>query len=325
MGSENHAFTGIFVCSLSSLQNIIASLLDNEKSDLGSIAFYLYKNFNASFVYCDWRDLGHRATYSISRSAHLVSRSFNSLRYCDIENTITKTSTDIGRIRSEINYIVNIDRRLSMYFPRIFEYSSDHFKMEYIPYLSLAEWFLHWDAGENAWIIIFDKIDNFLLTSKSISKPIFSDMKWLYSQKLRERISMLFEQTNFNWKKLFNSRLTVNNIHLQSAGDFYENLLSRLEDFEFNQRLYITHGDLCFNNVLADPIHHLIKLIDPRGEVPNANQNMEVGYGDFRYDIAKLAHSGIYLLDCVVLKLYRFSQKDQNSFRLKIFAPKFGP
>ena len=189
-------------CRFDSLEIIIGSLNNQEKSDLGSIAYYLYKNFNANFVYCDWWDLGHRATYSISRSAHLVSRSFNSLRYCDIENTIIKTSTDVGRIKSEINYLINIDSRLSVYFPRIFEHSLNHFKMEYIPYLSLTEWFLHWDAGENAWMLIFDKIDNFLLTSKSISRPIFSDIKWLYTQKLNERISMLYKQTNFNWKKL---------------------------------------------------------------------------------------------------------------------------
>ena len=96
-------------------------------------------------------------------------------------------------------------------------------------------------------------------------------------------------------EKAFNSRLTVNNIDLQPAGYFYEVLLARLQDFELNQQLYITHGDLCFNNVLADPIHHLIKLIDPRGEMPDTNRDMEVGYGDLRYDIAKLAHSGIFI------------------------------
>ena len=52
--------------------------------------------------------------------------------------------------------------------------------------------------------------------------------------------------------------------------------MARLQDFELNQQLYITHGDLCFNNVLADPIHHLIKLIDPRGEMPDTNRDMEV-------------------------------------------------
>ena len=59
--------------------------------------------------------------------------------------------------------------------------------------------------------------------------------------------------------------------------------------------------------------------------MPDTNRDMEVGYGDLRYDIAKLAHSGIFLYDCVVLNLYKFSEKSPNSYQLKIFSPKVWP
>ena len=81
------------------------------------------------------------------------------------------------------------------------------------------------------------------------------------------------------------------------------------------------HGDLCFNNILCEPLHNSIRLIDPRGE-KNTDTNLPVGYGDSRYDLAKLFHSIAGNYDAIVNNLYQLKLENSSSIDLEIYEPK---
>jgi len=61
---------------------------------------------------------------------------------------------------------------------------------------------------------------------------------------------------------------------------------ARVQKLSANARGRIIHGDMCFPNILCDPVSRLFKFIDPRGSFRESGI-----YGDARYDLAKLLHS----------------------------------
>lgn len=64
-------------------------------------------------------------------------------------------------------------------------------------------------------------------------------------------------------------------------------------------RLALTHGDLCFSNILYSQPSQLLQLIDPRG----ADTDDEL-YDDAYYDVAKLSHSVLGGYDLIHAGLY---------------------
>ena len=100
--------------------------------------------------------------------------------------------------------------------------------------------------------------------------------------------------------------------------------MKELPEFEHPRPLMRIHGDLCFNNVLADPLHGTVRLIDPRGERAT-DPTIPLGYGDSRYDLVKLLHSGVYLYDAAVQGFFSLNPDQDvgtsNSWRAQLFPP----
>ena len=63
-----------------------------------------------------------------------------------------------------------------------------------------------------------------------------------------------------------------------------------------------------------------VKLIDPRGERPEANASWPVGLGDERYDAIKLLHSSRYLYDVIVNNMFDLKITKEN-ITLKLEMP----
>jgi hypothetical protein len=59
----------------------------------------------------------------------------------------------------------------------------------------------------------------------------------------------------------------------------------------------LVHGDFCFSNIFYDFRSVSIKVIDPRGELPDGRRSI---YGLQSYDFAKLAHSAIGGYDLII-------------------------
>ena len=137
----------------------------------------------------------------------------------------------------------------------------------------------------------------------------------MYSEKLNNRINYL-EKITFKTKnklllKKLNDGLKVNNKNLPSLNETILRINKNLSSFEKSRPLFFGHGDLCFNNILVEPLSGCIKLIDPKAEIIN---NKSLGFMDPYYDLAKLNHSFNCFYDSVVNNLFSLSIKKKIAY-----------
>jgi hypothetical protein len=92
-------------------------------------------------------------------------------------------------------------------------------------------------------------------------------------------------------------------------------IAARVKKLSAKPRGQIIHGDLCFTNILYDPVSRLFKFIDPRGSFGESGI-----YGDGRYDIAKLLHSLDGGYDFFIHDMFRL-ERDGDKLQLQQFFP----
>ena len=340
-----HPFSGV-ICAPTSL---LRALLPSEGTDLLVLAEQLWQSGEACFRFAPWRDLGHKATYSLSRLSRLSSRSFNDVHYDADNDLIRKCSSDQQRLSHEHRYLTSLPPHLRRYFPALIgsELNGDspsgvYLELDYIPFPNLAELFLHWRIGPNAWDLIakrLAKIRSALLQDTPPEPtPAPAAVRWLYSQKLQQRLHELAScppnsaavLDGLSWATFWRQPLILQlrnrtgephgeSIQLPSPERASNSLTKALHALEAKRTLQRIHGDLCFNNILAEPVSGSIRLIDPRGETP-AQSTWPVGFGDPRYDLVKLLHSSRYLYDVVCNGLFQL-QSTTNRLELQLDVP----
>ena len=281
--SVSYPFTGIINAPTQLIKQIIHTqklynqLID--KTDLLYLAKVVWQMEKAEFRLTEWHDLGHYSTYSQTSARRLESRSFNSLKLDADKNIVCKSSTDIIRLRGEATYLEKIDENLKRFFPRILGYKENksiaEIQMEYIPYPNVSELFLHWCIGRNTWFNIMKKL-NLLIAeirfSGANSDQYFSaNSDWLYSKKLNRRLEDLRshqpdtnEIVHMGWNtwsskefslNIVNSKTnTTKNIRLPELNKSVSRLIEDLYPYEKDCKLSLIHGDLCFNNILVEPM-----------------------------------------------------------------------
>ena len=75
-----------------------------------------------------------------------------------------------------------------------------------------------------------------------------------------------------------------------------------------NRFVSLMHGDPCFSNILYDFKSKSIKVIDPRGVDVDGNFSV---FGDFRYDVGKLAHSVLGMYDFIIGGMFEYKEISQ--------------
>ena len=196
-------------------------------------------------------------------------------------------------------------------------------ELEYLPFPNLAEIFLFRKIGANRWETIvkslFDIYSEFYLNKKS--KNYLGNASHLYSEKLIYRINTLNEIVdNLNnefLKKIISNGIKVNNNVLPSLNTTINKIQKELKEIEKQRPLFFGHGDLCFNNILVEPISGSIKLIDPKADFI---VNKKFAYVDPFYDLAKLNHSFGCFYDSIVNNMFSISF-NKDEYELKIFKP----
>ena len=161
----------------------------------------------------------------------------------------------------------NIHPSLKRYFPHILNTTKDAdktLKLQSIPFPSLAELHLHWDIGPNAWDKIIDEIIFISSEMGNTNEKITGSSSWLYEDKLKERyLQFLSGRTrngqNSTW---WENQICINGKSLQSLDEQIDDVLNQLSRLSQNSTLQLIHGDLCFNNILCDPVFTSICLID---------------------------------------------------------------
>lgn len=314
-----HAFTGVFSLETKILNKAVDQV--THQSDLMEIFAYLNQSKQnissvVNFIPDDWIDAGHEINYYQSKLKLISSRSFNSVSVNEL-GILKKQSTNHEKLKSESEFILSIPPSLSILFPRIvnsFTYDTEKkvgsYNMEFYGYPSIAELQLFWDLKDEVWTRVFLDIElvinMFIKQGYSIGKQAYMDF---YIGKIGARVKEFYDQLGDDCKYIITNDLTINGVAYQSFEKIRERLFNRIENLYSEEDFCVVHGDFCFNNVLYDVPHRLIKLIDPRGSFGDKYKGL---YGDIKYDLAKLLHSAIGGYDYLVNNLYRIDFKDRE-------------
>lgn len=257
-------------------------------------------------------DFGNLNTYFKNKMNFITSRSFNNIRFS--KNTIIKTSEDSKKIQAEINWYRKIPENMKIYSGRLISSTKKSYTTEYLPALSLNEYFLNSKISKYEWNNIFSVINQYLDTV-AINATQYSQNKFAndYKYTLREALvnfKKYIDNLNFLCSS---SEILINKKKYPSINKFIDKLQNHL--YKHKPIKTIIHGDFSLSNIFYDSRTNQIKLIDPRGL--NLNNKVSI-YGDINYEYAKFAqfYTGYY--DSILSGNYMIKQKD-NSFEFKTF------
>lgn len=311
------AFTGIFSFETSMLEKAVGAVAD--KDDLMEVVRYFHDQQELTghrFKFTEWIDAGHELNYSRAKLQLINSRSFNSMSV-SYPGVLLKRSTNFSKLKDEAGFMSALPQRLAILFPRIISpYALDQnsgtgsYEMEFYGYPSLAELQLFWKVKEEVWSRIFNDIQSTLSLFREhrcvINKP---DYLAFYTGKIEERQAQFAASLTPEHQGLLDDYMVINGKAYVGFNLFKDRLFERIGELYAADDFSITHGDLCFNNMLYDIPHRLLKLIDPRGSFGSNHRGI---YGDIKYDLAKLAHSAIGGYDYLVNNLFDFNSKGNH-------------
>ena len=324
--NKSYPFTGRISSKKNNLIDALKEISTNQMHDLLYLAKILIEKYEHSITHEKWYDSGHSTTYFETKISSFSSRFFNDIKYNHKSNSIIKNSQDSIKLKKEINFYKHIPSNLKVFFPILLNKVREEkvfLELEYLPFPNLAEIFLFRKITANRWESIvkslFSIYSEFYLNNKT--KVFLYDSSHLYSEKLKQRINILNENLdnikNKLLKKIINNGIKVNNNILPSLRITNTKLQKELKEIEKQRPLSFGHGDLCFNNILIEPISGSIKLIDPKAD---SIGNNKIGYVDPFYDLAKLNHSFSCFYDSIVNNMFSISYIN-NQYELKIFKP----
>lgn len=267
-------------------------------------------NYNFNYIICNlkeielegWLDFSLTSTYYKSISKFTTQRVFNDLSIT--EYSVTKSSKDAVKMQAESNWLTNIPVQLKNYVPQVYNKTKDSYTIEYLYNSSLANIFVFGNLDVNSLKSILDKCTEYINLEKQYKPDARIDTNYLYTEKTLSRLSYLNLDENY----------TINGVQAGSIRDIIEDLDTHIDKdcYKYNS---IMHGDLCFSNILYDSRSNHIKLIDPRG-VDNKH-NISI-YGDWRYDVAKLAHSVIGKYDFIIANRFKYIENSPTDIEFKI-------
>ncbi len=321
-------FTGIVTANRTKLIEMLNCCKSEKQGDLLEIVAPLLAQQDCKVVKGPWKDLGHRATYALSVRNEISCRNFNSVSYCAKRDLIIKSSSDRKRLNEEKAYLTQLPSCLRQFFPSLIDSpaniiaGNETLLLEALPFPTLAELFLHWKIGTNAWLAIFDRLKSIQEMFSNVYPSKYGSASWLYSHKLRERWCSLEHSAQGPIRYWLDNPINLNEHPLPSLNSILNEMLPELESMESNSKLQLIHGDFCFNNILCEPLTASIRLIDPRGEQQPTMVD-QYGIGDYRYDLIKLNHSIEGLYDSTVNNLFTLKFQDKKTASLSIYKPEY--
>jgi hypothetical protein len=255
-----------------------------------------------------------------SRRRLLQARSFNAIQIDELRGTITKRSEHGAKFLNEINYYRLLPRDLATFFPRLVDFSLDaknlFMTLEYYGYPTLSEVWVFEEFESKYWEATFQTLRKIYTCFENYSAELSSKAAFdFYWNKTVDRLK-IFSTQHRDFEKLIEAnQIELNGKKLAGWPKIQNAIEARVKKLSAKSRGQIIHGDLCFTNILYDPVSRLFKFIDPRGSFGESGI-----YGDGRYDIAKLLHSLDGGYDFFVHDMFRL-ERDGNKISLQQFFP----
>ena len=144
-------------------------------------------------------------------------------------------------------------------------------------------------------------------------EEFFGKRKELYIDKVEKRIEEWKAHPGFGQiEQLIADGTAYSGIDeiLSEYETLYDRMIGKKEE---ELSLCVSHGDLCFSNILYQSDADMVRLIDPKGAL-----DKEALYTDPYYDMAKLSHSICGNYDFINSALYEIVVGDDMSLKLVI-------
>jgi dTDP-glucose pyrophosphorylase len=303
------------------LNKIAGSLNNHEKLEISNVLNKYYENNSPRLISekDNWMDLGHDELYHKAKVKLMKLRFFNSLIYDSFNGTITKKSSNITKLKQELDWYVNIPQPVKIFAPRLVKSSKNSYTIEYYNYSSLSDILLFGRLELHQWNSVLNKLLDFLKFLGSVKKVKLTkkDYQDIFVTKTENRISLLikdFDEEIINFEEIIINNATYKN-PLKFINDKF---LKKLADRIYLKGIKsIIHGDMCFSNILYDLNSNIFKIIDPRGKFGNS-----VIGGEQYYDLAKLRHSISGDYDYIVSDLFILTQ-NKNRFEKGVLKNNF--
>ena len=272
-----------------------------------------------------WVDLGHLDTYYASRLDRAMGqRSFNTVNVDANRGILTKRSLNEDKFYDEIQWYLTLPARLQYLAPRIFNHSlvpgDLWIEMEYYGYPPLTDVYLFSRLDISEWKAIFKSVHlvlDDLRGHRLIDEEpdvVSNSLKNMYQDKTLDRLDSLKEGGLKN--KFMGRPIEINGRLCLSLEECIDGLPAAIEASGLLDPvpLCAIHGDFCLSNILFDRRSRAIRLVDPRGRFGTYQ-----GFGDPRYDLAKLSHCFNGGYDFLVHGLFSVERVGEAKFNLKLF------
>ena len=236
------------------------------------------------------------------------ARYFNNIIKKD--NIVTKSSTDIYKIKSEFKYYYLLPEELRKFYVKPYNYRENEnealYDMDYAG-ITLFEFLntsiIHTDGEtfNKAIDLIIKQLKEYFILKSKYNKIVSNDNFIL--NKVLNRVDKLKKLPEYRNLNLF---LNMTNTDLDelvnSFKDDYNNIC------ELNITKTISHGDLHFSNILINEETFEIKFIDVRGAMHEDDL-----YIDQYYDYAKLAKVDVLIIAYGSLCIFQ-ENEDKQAF-----------
>lgn len=289
---NKQVYSGFFSFSNQSL--LIQKIVETGYSFIKGIEAYAATKPMKAVELRGWMDFGLVNSYYRSSSQLTTQRVFNNMRMT--RYSVRKSSKDKRKMQAEVNWLLSLPSAMRHYAPAVYDKGDDFYEIEYYFLPTLANLFVYGELSPLVWEEIIGACLEYLRDSSSVIAPdsekIALQNDKLYTAKTIERLQKYADSTGISldheWRINGNEVPSLNNIVKE-----LDSVISK-NDTRFAT---LMHGDPCFSNMLYDFKSKTVKLIDPRGLDLDGNLSI---YGDFRYDVGKLAHSIIGMYDFII-------------------------
>jgi hypothetical protein len=264
----------------------------------------------------EWHDFGHLSLVYQSRRNVMISRAFNRIWSDGV--SVVKTSSKRHKIAAEAHWYEAIPESLRLYTPQYLGRVPENggYRLEYLYLPTLAELYTFGELPTYVWRQILESCIGFLqdcwrhrpAPGTREADPDFAAefFNHVFRNKTRERIAQF--RADRGWAP--DMPLSIDGRVFPPLEQVCERLLGYLVPTQ-PEDITLWHGDFFFGNILYDFRAARVHVIDPRGGYSDDDVSI---YGDYRYDLSKLAHSIIGGYDSLLVGCVDFEHNSAGAF-----------
>ncbi|NYE61689.1 hypothetical protein FHW58_002896 [Duganella sp. 1224] len=262
-------------------------------------------------------DLAQLQQFLTLTSGSTATRHFNQVHVDDYY--YTKSSTDQRKMRAEYSFYALAPEAMRPWLIQPFDYREHDGRASYkMMRYYLADAALQWVHGAFETDTFQSFIERLLFFVAQRPRRACSreqaqaEARKLFVDKVQQRAEAFLAQTE---GRRIDTLVAASapSLALGAQLQRYLRLYGRHETSFALDYQVVGHGDPCFSNILYDQQRHLMKLIDPKGAVDEAEL-----WTHPLYDLCKISHSVLGDYDFINNGLYRVGFADDNTLQLQL-------